>query len=72
MEKKTLKGSYLVDGLFFTFYKVPPTLTLKQAPSLFSPHSFQALETQSLVTLNLGPIGSQALVMVGKVNTKEG
>jgi len=47
-------------------------LTLKQAPPLLSPYSFQALETQSLVTLNLGPIGSQALVMVGKVSTKEG
>jgi hypothetical protein len=66
MEKKTQKGAYLVVGLFFTLCKVPPTSAFKQAPPFFSPHSFQAPETQSPTTLNLSPTGFQVLVMVGR------
>jgi predicted RNA-binding protein YlxR (DUF448 family) len=40
-------------------------------PSL-SPHSFQALETQSSTTLKHGPTESQALAMEGSASTKEG
>ncbi len=53
-------------------YKVLPTLALRQAPPLLSPHSFQALQTQSPTTLNFGPIGFQTLVMEGSSNMKEG
>ncbi len=72
MKNKQKKGTYLVARLFFKLYKVLPTSTLQQVPSLLSPHSFQVLRTQSPTTLNLGPIGFQALVMEGSASTKEG
>jgi hypothetical protein len=71
-QKNIENGAYLVVGLFFMLCKVPPTLALEQALPLLSPHSFQALESQSPTTLNLGPTGFQALAMVGRANTKEG
>ncbi len=43
-----------------------------EAPPCLSPHSFQALETQSSATLNHGPIEFQALAMEGSASTKEG
>jgi len=71
-EKRAQKGTYLVVGLFFMLYKVPPTLALQQFPPLLSPHSSQAMETQNLTTLNFGPTSFQALVMKGSASAKEG